>query len=309
MVRLDTENMLQDLSLPKGGMQLIDNERQRLITDAMRQLNPQLATGGSAGNAILALARLGADVAFVGKVADDGMGRLLADHMRSAGIDARLIQGSGSTGVANTFITPDGQRTFATHLGAAATMTAQDITPDMLQGCSVLHIEGYLVQNHELIEHVARMAHGMGATVSLDLGSHNVVSADLPFFRHLVQQYVDIVFANEEESAAFTQGLNPQEALQQIAGMCRVAVVKLGARGSSAMCGTDRAWAAAQQVPVVDTTAAGDFFAGGFLYAYSHGRRLEDCLRTGALLSRYVIQVVGTQLPAAAWNEIKRELS
>lgn len=308
LVRLEDEKLLSELHLPKGGMQLIGEEGTKAVERKLMGRTTQKSTGGSAGNAVLALANLGAQPGFVGKVADDEMGRFFVDNCKATGIDARLIKGNGHSGVANTFITPDGERTFATALGVASTMAAEDIRSELFLGYQLIHVEGYLVQNHDLMDAICQTAKQMGMKVSLDLASYNVVSADLAYMRSLVQNYVDIVFANEEESAAFTSGKEPAEALEEIASMCEIAVVKLGSKGSSAMRGSEKAVVGAQKVDVVDTTAAGDFFAGGFLYALTQGRSLEDCLRTGALLSEHVIQVVGTRLSEEAWKGIRLEI-
>lgn len=305
LVQLKDENTLVQLGLPKGGMQLIDDDRQLQIAQLMDSLHPAKSTGGSAGNAMLALANLGAESGFIGRVSDDEMGLFFRANCQERGIDARLIQADGMSGVANTFITRDGERTFATHLGVAAGLSAQDITPELFQGYDLLHIEGYLVQNHELMEKVCQTARQMGLRTSIDLASWNVVQADLAFFRHLVQDYIDIVFANEEESAAFTSGKAPSEALEEIASMCEVAVVKLGGKGASAMRAGEKVVIPARKIDVVDTTAAGDFFAGGFLYALTRGASLEQCLLTGAHLSENVIQVVGTRLQDSQWTDIR----
>lgn len=305
LVRLRDDALLQTLGLPLGGMTLIDEQRQAEITEIIEDYGPSMATGGSAGNTVLALARLGAEAGFLGKVGRDVMGRYYMDSARQAGIEARLIPCDRHTGVANTFISPSGERTFATCLGAASLLGAEDLTDEMLSGYDILHIEGYLVTSHELIETACRMAKARGMRISLDLASYNVVSADLPFFRHLVAEYVDIVFANEEESAAFTQGKSPEEALREIAGMCQVAVVKLGSRGASAMCNGQMEVVPAHRVEVLDTTAAGDFFAGGFLYALTHGATLQQCLSVGGYLGASVIQVIGTGLSEEQWSEIR----
>lgn len=309
LARLDDDNLLESAGLPKGGMQLIDEQKQTELRGLMQGLSPQQATGGSAGNAMLALANLEAHPGFVGKVGNDEMGQFFVQNCHQTGIEARLVQCDRHTGVANTFISPNGERTFGTCLGAAALLTADEVSEDMFCGYDILHIEGYLVQNHELIEKVCRIAKSLGMKLSIDLASYNVVAADLAFFRHLVEDYIDIVFANEEESAAFTEGQEPDDALQSIAKMCEIAVVKLGSKGAMAMCGEEKAQVPAHKVQVVDTTAAGDFFAGGFLYAYARDAKLEDCLRCGALLSGHVIQVVGTRLPDQEWNEIRKLLN
>ena len=309
LVRLEQDNILGQMGLPKGSMTLIDAERQRELRTCMQGLQVEQSTGGSAGNAMLALARLGGKAGFVGKVGRDALGKFYAESQKAVGIDARLLQCDLPTGVANTFISPDGERTFGTCLGAAATLQASDITPNLFEGVSMAHIEGYLVQNHDLMEAICQTAMEMSVQLSLDLASYNVVAADLPFFRHLVQDYIDIVFANEEEAAAFTGQKDPLEALRQIAAMKCLAVVKLGSKGASARLGREEVVVSAHKVSVVDTTAAGDFFAGGFLYALNRGASLKECLSCGALLSEHIIGVVGTRLPEEEWKSLTLTLS
>lgn len=308
LVRLDEETMLERLNLPKGGMTLIDAARQRQLRTRMEGLRQERSTGGSAGNAMLALARLGGEAGFVGKVGRDEFGKFYRDSFRSAGIDARLLQCDLPTGVANTFITPDGERTFGTCLGAAAALRPADITPELFEDVSTAYIEGYLVQDHDLMETICRTATEMGVQLCLDLASYNIVAADLPFFQYLVQNYIDIVFANEDEAAAFTGEKDPLAALRRIAAYKCLAVVKLGGKGACCRLGDEEVMVKARQVSVVDTTAAGDFFAAGFLYALDRFAPLQDCLRYGATLAEHVIGVVGTRLSDETWKKIRKEL-
>jgi len=308
LVRLKDDTFLEQMGLPKGSMMLIDEARQKELRSCMERLPMEQATGGSAGNTMLALAKLGGKAGFVGKIGKDDLGDFYAENCRKVGIDARLMACNLPTGVANTFISPDGERTFGTCLGAASTLQAGDITPALFEGVSMAHIEGYLVQNHELMEAICQTAMEMSVQLSLDLASYNVVAADLPFFQHLVQDYIDIVFANEEEAAAFTGKKDTLEALREIAALKCLAVVKLGGKGASARLGREEVVIGAHKVPVVDTTAAGDFFAGGFLYALNRGASLKDCLSCGALLSEYIIGVVGTRLPEEEWKEIRTSI-
>lgn len=308
LVRLPDDELLHQLDLPKGGMILIDEQRQVAVQQAMAPLHPRLATGGSAGNAMLALANLHAQPGFIGKIGEDEMGCFLMDNCRERGIDPHFFLCRNHTGVANTLISPDGERTFATCLGAASMMSAGEISEDLFRGYQILHIEGYLVQNHDLMEVVAQKAKAQGMRLSIDLASYNVVREDLAFFRHLVQDYIDIVFANEEESAAFTGLSDPREALDEIARHCGIAVVKLGSKGSCVKRGDDVATVKARRVDVVDTTAAGDFFAGGFLYALTREASLKKCLLVGALLSENVIQIVGTRLSDERWASINNNV-
>lgn len=308
LVRLPDDDLLHQLDLPKGGMILIDEQRQVAVQQAMAPLYPRLSTGGSAGNAMLALANLHAKPGFIGKIGEDEMGRFLMDNCRQRGIAPHFFLCQNHTGVANTLISPDGERTFATCLGAASMMSVDEVSDDLFRGYQILHVEGYLVQNHDLMEKVALKAKAQGMRLSIDLASYNVVREDLAFFRHLVHDYIDIVFANEEESAAFTGLSNPRDALDEIARHCEIAVVKLGSKGSCAKRGDEVAVVRANHVDVVDTTAAGDFFAGGFLYALTRGASLEKCLLVGAHLSENVIQIVGTRLSDERWDSINNNV-
>ena len=184
----------------------------------------------------------------------------------------------------------------------------EDLSLDMFKGYAYLFIEGYLVQDHDMILRAIELAKEAGLQVCLDMASYNIVEGDLEFFSLLVNKYVDIVFANEEEAKAFT-GKEPEEALDIIAKMCSIAIVKVGARGSLIRKGTEMVQVQAAPVEkVVDTTGAGDYFAAGFLYGLTCGYSLEKCGKIGSLLSKDVIQVVGTELQAAQWEKIKEEI-
>ena len=306
LVLLEDEKILKELQFPKGSMQLIDESLFQTVSNKLSSMNPHYTTGGSAGNTLLALTNLGTDAAFIGKVGNDKYGKFYTDFYTNLGIEAKLLQSEHPTGVASTFITPDGERTFGTFLGAAALLEAKDLTPDLFDGYSFLYVEGYLVQNHDMILRAMELAHAAGLKICIDMASYNIVEADLDFFQHLITNYVDIVFANEEEARAFTGGLEPQEALEEIARLCEVAVVKVGSKGALASDGNDTVYVSAIEVEkVLDTTAAGDYFSGGFLHAYLKGHSLAHCTKIGTLLASEIIQVVGTALPDEKWNEIK----
>ena len=306
LVLVPNDQILSDLELPKGSMQLIDTDRYHKISAWMSHMDVKRATGGSASNTILALGNLHTAPALIGKVSDDINGRFFADNCKEHGITTHLMTDSLPTGVASTFISPDGQRTFGTFLGAAATLTADDMRKEWFEGYDYFYIEGYLVQNHDLIECAVDMAHAAGLKVCLDLASYNIVESDRDFFAYLLGK-TDIVFANEEEAFAFTHK-DPHGALNDLAALCEVAVVKVGKDGSMARSGAYFAEQSARAVKVVDTTAAGDFFAAGFLYAHSLGRSLEECLYAGDLLAGNVIQVVGSKLPEEVWTKIRAEI-
>lgn len=304
LVKIGDESLLEQLALPKGSMQLIDTENYLAISQRMASMSASKATGGSAGNTILALGNLQTAPGFIGKVSDDENGHFFADNCLAHGITPFLLKDELPTGVASTFITPDGQRTFATYLGTAACLKEEEMKAEWFEGYDYFYIEGYLVQNHALIEHAVDLARAAGLKVCLDLASYNIVEADRDFFAHLLSK-TDVVFANEEEARAFT-GLAPREALTALAALCEVAVVKVGADGAWAQRAEEVSFADAMPVAeVVDTTGAGDFFAAGFLYALAQERSLKACLQAGAVLSGEVIQVIGTTLPESTWHNIR----
>ncbi len=309
LVSLPNDDLLHTFGLPKGSMTLIGDGEQQRIQECFVSLDVQRATGGSAGNTMLALANLGAKPGFIGAVGNDATGQFFATNCEQCGIIPYLATLPVQSGVAYTFISPDGERTFATYLGAAAMMGPENLTAAMFEGYDYLYVEGYLVQNHALILRAVELAKEMGLKVCLDLASYNIVAADHEFFTRLVTDYVDIVFANEEEARAFSAA-DPATALEHLHSLCEVAVVKLGAAGSTVMCEGEKAFAPAMKVEkVVDTTAAGDFYAAGVMYGLMNGYTLTQCAETGTLLSGHVIQTVGTRLSEEIWGNIKSEIS
>lgn len=304
---IENEDIIKEFGLEKGGMHLIGENIFEQVCERMRAAKRERTTGGSACNTILALAQLGAPVGLIGKINDDENGRFFEDSFRQAGVRTFLMKDAQPTGTASTFITPDGQRTFATYLGAAALLQAPEVASQWLDGYSYIYIEGYLVQSHDLIEAVVEAAKARGVKVCVDLASYNIVAAELDFFARLLRK-TDIVFANEDEARAFT-GLKPEAALEQLASVCETAVVKVGKRGAYARRGEEVAFVPAKSgTKVVDTTAAGDYFSAGFLYGAAQDCPLEQCLANGTVLANEIIQVVGTKLPETTWNRIKEEI-
>ena len=304
LTKVDNEQILSELHLPKGSMQLLSTEAYAEVTRRMQALLTKLTTGGSACNTLLALSHLDAPTGMIGKIGDDENGRFFASYFAQRGISTRLLHDSRPTGVASTFITPDGQRTFGTYLGAAARLTADELQQAWFEGYDYFYIEGYLVQNHDLVLRAIELAHAAGCEVCLDLASYNIVEADLDFFSALMPS-IDIVFANEQEAQALT-GLEARAALDALAATCHIAVVKIGKHGVWACHGTEVAHCQARDVPVVvDTTAAGDYFAAGFMHALAAGEPLATCIARGSLLAGHIIEVVGTELPDATWQQLR----
>ena len=305
LVRIDDDSLLEKLHLPKGSMQLIQEDTLSEIRKYTSGMKIHRSTGGSAGNTVCALAALGANPGFIGKVGQDETGAFFGDTLRQRGVNALLATCDLPSGIASTFISTDGERTFGTYLGAAATLRAEDLSRKMFAGYNYLYIEGYLLQDHDLMLRAVQLAKEEGLQVCLDMASYNVVEAERDFFDQLIVKYVDIVFANESEALAYT-GKTPHEALEEIASKCSIAVVKTGKEGSLVKKGTEVIQLLSCPVDnVLDTTGAGDSYAAGFMYGLTCGYSLEKCVQISTILATAVIQEVGTTLPAKKWDEIK----
>ncbi len=298
LVRIDDDSLLEKLHLPKGSMQLIQEDTLSEIRKYTSGMKIHRSTGGSAGNTVCALAALGANPGFIGKIGQDETGAFFGDTLRQRGVNALLATCDLPSGIASTFISTDGERTFGTYLGAAATLRAEDLSRKMFAGYNYLYIEGYLLQDHDLMLRAVQLAKEEGLQVCLDMASYNVVEAERDFFDQLIVKYVDIVFANESEALAYT-GKAPHEALEEIASKCSIAVVKTGKEGSLVKKGTEVIQLLSCPVDnVLDTTGAGDFYAAGFMYGLTCGYSLEKCVQISTILATAVIQEVGTTLPA-----------
>ena len=254
------------------------------------------------------MARLGMETAFVGKVGKDEFGKLFKEDLEKSGITASLFYTNTETGRAVAMVTPDSERTFGTYLGAAVEMGPDEMTPEVFQSYDLLHIEGYLVFNEALIEKAIVTAKEAGLKVSLDLASFNVVEAKLDFLQRMAKDYVDIIFANEEEARAFTGEQDPEKALRKIAESVDLSIVKVGKEGSMIMQNGTITTVGVIDAKPIDTTGAGDYYASGFIYGMLNGLNHEQSGKIGALLAGKVIEEMGAQIDAEIWKEIIEEV-
>lgn len=300
-------SILQRYALSPGSMQLVDREFSDRIMQNTELLEKTFVSGGSAANAISGIARMGATTGFIGKTGNDHLGKLYHDDLVSEGVSSTPITGTIPTGRCIALVTPDSERTFATWLGSAVTLSPDELTLEMFAGWDIVHVEGFLVQNHDLLTKIAQLTKAAGARLSLDLASYNVVDENLEFLHAIVDQYVDIVFANEDEARAAT-GKEPEEAVRLLANLVDIAIVKIGAQGSLIASGDEFIRVPAIDAKRIDTTGAGDLYAAGFLYEMSCGNAtLEKMARTGTLLATRVISQYGARIPNEQWNNIRLE--
>lgn len=307
LLQIENDSVLEKLNLPKGSMQLVDEGKSKEITDLLSNITPKMATGGSASNTINGITRLGAKAGFVGKVGTDFVGDFFKSDMINNGVTPHLQLSATPSGQCTVLVSADGERTLCTFLGAACELGADDLNEKMFEGYDIFHIEGYLVQNHDLIRTAVKLAKQAGLQVSIDLASYNVVEANLDFLNEIIREYVDVVFANEEEAKAFT-GKQPEDALIHISEHCDIAVVKIGKEGSYVKSGEEKVQVKPRLANCIDTTGAGDLYAAGFLYGLACGYSLEVCGKIGSLVSGNVVEVLGAKMTDDVWAEIHAEV-
>jgi sugar/nucleoside kinase (ribokinase family) len=303
LIFITDDAVLQKFGFPKGSMTLVDAKLSAEIKKETKNHNRIIQTGGSAANTIHGIAKLGGQCGYIGKISDDEFGNFYLEDFKKNRINTHFFYSETGTGHATGLISPDSERTFGTYLGAALELTPEDMISDIFSNYGIMHIEGYLVQNHALIEAAMRTAKENGLLVSIDMASFNIVEENVDFLHDMIRKYVDIVFANEEEAFALT-GKTPFESLPAIAEMCSIAVVKLGAQGSVIQSGKRVIQIEAIPAKSIDTTGAGDIYASGFLYALSENLDLEIAGKIGSLLAGNVVEVMGAKIPAETWEKL-----
>lgn len=307
MTIIPDDSVLEKFGLPRGSMQLVDGDKSLVIKQGTSAYKRTLSSGGSAANTIHGLAMLKANAGFIGSVGKDETGDFFEKDMKSAGATTILFRRNSVTGTAVALISPDSERTFATHLGAAIELGQNDLKKEHFKPYNILYLEGYLIKDKSLVEKACILAKENDMEIALDLASFNVVEAKLDDFKDILHKYVDIVFANEEEARAFT-GLDPEMALNELGHQCHVAIVKAGKEGSLIMRGDE--FIKVESLPVIskDTTGAGDLYAAGFLYGYANDLPLEKCGVLGTLLAGNVIEIVGAKISEAKWKNIRNQV-
>lgn len=307
IVSLDNEDLFEQFNLKKGGMEMIDAETKRALHEVIKVMKRTLASGGSTSNTIHGLAHLGAQTGYIGKVSNDDAGKFFKEDMERNHITPHLLDSEIDTGIATTLMTADAERTFATYLGAAATMEADEINEEIFKNYDYIHVEGYLIFNRGLIERVCKLAKKCGLKISMDMASYNLVEQNRTFIDSLLANYVDIIFANEEEAKAFT-GKEEYEALEILSQYCETAVVKLGHRGSLAKINGKVSVIPAVKANCIDTNGAGDIYASGFLYGLMNGYSAEKAGALASRLSAELVETVGAKLSDKQWSKILSEV-
>jgi adenosine kinase len=305
------EGFLSRHGMAKGGMSLIDEARAAAI---YRDMGPATTmSGGSAANTIVGIASLGARAAYVGKVRDDEVGRLYTHDIRAAGVafETKPATGGPATGCSYILVTPDGERTMNTYLGAAQDLTPADIDADQISASAILYLEGYLwdpKSAKEAFVKAATIAHQAGRQVALTLSDAFCVDRYRDEFLELMRNgTVDLVFANEAELHSLYQTSDFDTALKQLRSDIGLAAVTRSEKGCVVVSREDVTTVSAFPIKkLVDTTGAGDLFAAGFLFGLSRGVGHENAGKLGGLAAAEVIQHIGAR-PQLSLKELAKQ--
>lgn len=294
------EDFLRDNSLSKGAMTLIEAEQAEALYARMGPGTEM--SGGSAANTIAAFASLGGRAGFIGKVANDQLGKVFRHDIRASGVvfDTPALDDGAPTGRCLVLITPDAQRTMCTFLGAAVWISPADLDEEVIANAKMLYLEGYLFDRpraKQTFRRAAEVAHAAGKKVALTLSDSFCVERHRDEFLDLIQGHVDVLFANEAEILSLYKAQNFDEAVYQARQNCEIAALTRSERGSVIVTKDSAIEAAAEPVvpAVVDTTGAGDLYAAGFLYGYTRSMPLAQCARIGSIAAAEVLSHVGAR--------------
>ncbi|MEJ2409155.1 MAG: adenosine kinase [Novosphingobium sp.] len=298
------DSLIEELGLARGGMMLIDDEQARSLYEAMGPARE--ISGGSAANTLAGLAQLGARCGFIGQVAQDQLGDVFTHDIRAGGIhfDVPAREGNPPTARCLIFVTPDGQRTMNTFLGASHYLPAQALDEALIADAAVLYLEGYLWDPEEpraAMRKAIAAARTAGRKVAFTPSETFVIDRHRADFLDLIDAgQIDVLFCNEHEMAALTGEADFDAGIAALAPRIPVLVVTRSADGAVAVANGVRSQVAAEPIDkVVDTTGAGDLFAAGFLFGHVRGKPVEDCLRMGAICASEIISHYGARAEAS----------
>ncbi len=302
-----SDEFLTDWEIRKDGMTLIEEDRARDLT---REARSALVTpGGSGANTIAGLASFGSKAAYIGKVADDELGKIFRKDMTDDGIifDTVPLTGGPATARCIIFVTPDGARSMNTFLGASVMFSPADVNEDIVRAGKILYLEGYLFDREDAkaaFVHASEIARAAGRKVSLTLSDNFCVDRHRESFRHLIKNHVDVLFANEAELLSLYETDDFDAAVEALRGDQALAAVTRSEKGSVVIGDGEPIEVPAEPVDkVVDTTGAGDQYAAGFLFGYANGLPLPLCAKLGHIAAAEVISHYGPR-PETSLREL-----
>ena len=316
IVTVDDE-FLQELDVAKGSMTLIDDTKHAALIKMLSDKELKLATGGSASNTIKGISILGGKGAFMGMIGNDDYGNTYEKLLSESHVKPVLGKCDKDTGIAIICVTPDGERTMLTYLGAASEFRIENVDEEIIKRSKILHIEGYFIGNPETEKAVLKAMEIAKATqkkISIDLSDPGLITSKLESIKTILKEYVDIVFVNEYEAKAFTgsTGSEEEEAVNILSEYCDVAIVKLGAKGSIIK-HHDRASNTKtfhkipiHRVEVVNTNGAGDAYAAGILYAIAYYIPMNKAGTLASYISSRVVSIPEATLSHGIEDDVKK---
>lgn len=299
-----SEEELARLPGRKGGMECIDHDAMQAILNTCPS-EIAFVPGGSCSNVMRGLRHLGHSCALISKVGDDVIGKQIAQALKAMDIEALYTTTHLPTSQVLCLVTPDGQRTCRCYLGATSQMRGEHLDYAHFAGTTLVHIEGYTMLNEHLTVKAMEYAKRAGALVSFDLASFEIVETYRPTLLELLKEYVDLVFANQEETHMLCDD-TPEASCRYLQELCKVAVVSMNKNGCWVGSDGRLQFCPAYPVEAIDSTGAGDLFASGFLHGYLTHQSVQACAHYGALLGAAVVQVYGGDLPAPQWRKMRK---
>ena len=307
------EEFLSANGLSKGVMTLVSEQLQGALARRLTGYVQHRAGGGSAANTAVGVAQFGGKAFFTGKIGSDENGALYRTSMAEAGVDFDVDEVAGPpTGSSLILVTPDGERTMQTTLGASYHLAAADVDEDRIARSQVLYIEGYLSgspQTEPVVLHAMQVAAGAGVRVSMSLSDPSIVTNLSDTMRHAIGKHVELLFCNEHEAATFTGQQEREDALRALARVSPMVFMTIGGEGSLVSEGGRTTKIDAHDVPVVDTTGAGDLYAAGVLYGLTHGMSPAESGKLGSFASASVVSRIGPRLAGPLGSSVERILA
>jgi sugar/nucleoside kinase (ribokinase family) len=296
LVEVD-DDILVKAKLSKGVMHLLEAKEAQDLLSLIRHLPIKQVPGGAAANTIKTVSALGGETVLFAKVGEDDIGRAYTESIALHGVQTKISVAKNGTGQALTLITPDSERTFSVHLGAAITLTEIDLLPEEITKAKILHLEAFQLEGatKAVIEKAIKIAKKSKTLISLDLADVMLINRNQNYFTELVRNDIDILFCNENEAEAFT-GKVGTEALKQMGELASIAVLKLGEKGSLVLSAKQIFEIKAVKTKAIDSTGAGDTYAAGFLYGLTQGWDIEKSANLGASVASLVVSQIGVDV-------------
>ncbi|MCB1142290.1 MAG: adenosine kinase [Leptospiraceae bacterium] len=310
VVQID-EDFLKKNDVRKGVMTLVENDYQKKLLEALKDLNPELHSGGSAANTMIGIARCGGTAFYTGKVASDPNGAFYKSDLKEAGVDFSVPPGSGQTGTCLVMTTKDGDRTMLTNLGISSEISNSDIDSDRIKESSILYVEGYLwdkQNSKDASVYAMQEAKKLGKKIAYTYSDPFCVNRSREDFIRISKEFVDIAFCNHEEAMAMTETDNPEDAIRLMGDFAPLVFMTWGSHGAYVSNEGVEKHIPGFPVKAVDSNGAGDGFAAGVLYGLTHGFSVEKACRWGNYVASRIILEMGPRINYSLSDKIEEIL-